>query len=116
MINKYNQLQGIQIHDTDTKNLLPNRIILAASGFENTRGQVRLVNHLLNKQKIFGLCLLVEKSNLFTRLSINDYEKLCDTDNLGFKESHYKHDYYGNEKFKKHLKRDEEGWYETGLV
>ena len=38
MINKYNQLQGIQIHDTDTKNLLPNRIILAASGFENTRG------------------------------------------------------------------------------
>ena len=38
MINKYNQLQGIQIHDTDTKNLLPNRIILAASGFKNTRG------------------------------------------------------------------------------
>ena len=71
---------------------------------------------MLNKQKIFGLCLLVEKSNLFTRLSINDYEKLCDTDVLGFKESHYKHDYYGNEKFKKHLKRDEEGWYETGLV
>ena len=65
---------------------------------------------------MFGLRLLVEKSNLFTRLSINDYEKLCDTDVLGFKESHYKHDYYGNEKFKKQLKRDEEGWYEMGLV
>ena len=30
--------------------------------------------------------------------------------------SHYKHDDYVYEKFKEHLKRYEEGWYETGLV
>ena len=40
-------------------------------------------------------------SVLFTKTSVNDYEKLCDTDVLGLKESHYKHDDYVYEKFKK---------------
>ena len=30
----------------------------------------------------------------FTKTSINDYEKLCDTDVLVLKESHYKHNGY----------------------
>ena len=55
-------------------------------------------------------------SALFTKTSYNDYTKLCDTDVLEFKESHYKHDNYVHENFKKQLKRDEEAWYETGLV
>ena len=42
--------------------------------------------------------------------------KLCDTDVLGLKERHYKHDDNVYEKFKQQLKRDKEGWYETGLV
>ena len=48
-------------------------------------------------------------SALFTKTSVNDYEKLCDTDVLGLKESHYKHDDYVYEKFKKQLKREKEG-------
>ena len=40
----------------------------------------------------------------------------CDTDVLGLKGSHYKHDNYIYEKFKKQLKRDKEGSYETGLI
>ena len=39
-------------------------------------------------------------SALFTKTSVNDYEKLGDTDVLVLKESHYKHDYV-HEKFKK---------------
>ena len=33
-------------------------------------------------------------SALFTKLSVNDYEKLCDTDALTLKGNHYKYDYY----------------------
>ena len=50
-------------------------------------------------------------SALFTKTSVNDYEKLCDTDVLGLKESHYKDDDYVHKMFKKQLKRDKEGWY-----
>ena len=35
---------------------------------------------------------------------------------MGLKESHYKHDDYAYYKFKIQLKREEECWYETGLV
>ena len=42
-------------------------------------------------------------SALLTKTSVNNYEKLCDTDVLGLKESHYKHDDYVYEKFKKQL-------------
>ena len=55
-------------------------------------------------------------SALFTKTFVNDYEKLCGTDVLGLKESHYKHGDYVYERFKKQLKRDKEGWYGTGLV
>ena len=50
-------------------------------------------------------------SALFTKTSVNDHEKLCGTAVLGLKESHYRHDDY-----ERQLKRDEECWYEKGLV
>ena len=53
---------------------------------------------------------------MFTKTSVSEYEKLYDTDALGLKEIHYKHYDYVYEKFKKELKRDQEGWYETRLV
>ena len=53
---------------------------------------------------------------LFTKTSVNDYEKLCDTDALELKEIYDKHDDWVYEKFKKQLKNDEEGSYETMLV
>ena len=45
-------------------------------------------------------------SVLFTKTYVHDYEKLCYTDVLGLKESHYKHDDYVYEKFKKQHKRE----------
>ena len=55
-------------------------------------------------------------SALFTKRSVNDYEKLCYTDVLELKESHYKHNDYVHEKFKEQLKREKKVWYETGIV
>ena len=106
------------MHDTDTKNLLTIYIILGACDFAKIKmgtcaRQVRLVNHLLNKQKQVGLsCRLVEK--VIQR--VHDYKKLCDTDVLELKKSHQKNDGYVYEKFNKQLTRDKEGWYETGLA
>lgn len=68
------------------------------------------MNHLLNKQKWDIV------SALFTKTSFNDFEKLWETDVLGSKESHYKHDDYSYYKFKIQLKREEKCWFETGLV
>ena len=53
---------------------------------------------------------------LFNKTSAYDYEKSQHTDILALKESNYKRDDYAHEKFKKQLKRDEECWYEMGLV
>ena len=47
---------------------------------------------------------------------MNDYEKLCDTNVLGLKESHYKHGEDVYEKFKKQLKGAKKVGIETGLV
>ena len=55
-------------------------------------------------------------SALFTRTSTCDYDRLCDLDVLGVAESHLSHDENVFLKFKQQLKRNEEGWYETGLV
>ena len=51
-----------------------------------------------------------------TQNSVSDYEKLCSTDILGLKESHYNHDEFVFKKFKKQLNRRKEGWYEAGLI
>ena len=53
---------------------------------------------------------------LFIKIFVNDYEKLCNIHVLGLKEGHYKYDEHVYKKFKKRLKRDEEGLYEIRLV
>ena len=55
-------------------------------------------------------------SALYTQTSVSDYEKLCSTYILDLEESHYIHDEFIFEKFKKQLNRSKEGWYETGLI
>ena len=55
-------------------------------------------------------------SALYIQTSVKDYEKLCSTDILGLEESHYNHDEFAFEKFKKLLNRSKEGWYETGSL
>ena len=45
---------------------------------------------------------------MYTETSVNDYEKLCSTDILGLEESHYNHNEFVFEKFKKLLSRSKE--------
>ena len=47
-------------------------------------------------------------SALYTQTSVSGYEKLCNTDILGLEESHYNHDEFVFEKFKKQLNRSKE--------
>ena len=52
----------------------------------------------------------------YTQTSDSDYKKVCCTDILGLEGSHYNHDKFVFDKFKKQLNRSKEGWYETGLI
>ena len=55
-------------------------------------------------------------TSLYTRTSVNDFNRLCDIDVLGVEENHLSHDENVYKKFKQQLERNEAGWYETGLV
>ena len=55
-------------------------------------------------------------SSLYTRTSVSDFDRLCDIDVLGVKESHLSDDENVYKKFEQHFERNEGGWYETGLV
>ena len=114
------------MHDIDTKNLLPIQIILGASDFAKikmgTCPRVDQIGEPFAEQLKMGWVIMLPDresdivSALFTKTFVNDHEKLYDTDVLGLKESHYKIDDYVYDKFKKQLKRDKEGWCETGLA
>ena len=55
-------------------------------------------------------------SSLYTRISVGDFDRLCDIDVLGVEENHLSHDENVYKKFKQQLERNEGGWYETGLA
>ena len=110
---------------TTTKNLLPIHIIFGASDFSKIKmGTCPRVDQngkpLAEQTKMGWVIMLSGRESdivtaLFTKTSVND-QKLCDTDVLELKGSHYKHDDYVYEKFKKQLKRVKECCYQTGLV
>ena len=87
------------MHDTDTKNQLPIHVILGTSDFAKikmeTCPRVYQIGEPFPEQTKMGWVIMSPR---------NDYEKLCDTDVLGLKESDYKHDDDVYEKFKKQLK------------
>ena len=100
------------MHDTDRKSLLQIHIILGTSNFAKRMGVCLSVSQIgepfAEQTKMDWLIMSSSRENDwlnagFTKTSVNDYGKLCDTDVLGSKESHYKHDYYVIEKEKKRL-------------
>ena len=123
IINKNNDLGGIQMHDTNTKYLVPIYIILGASDFAKIKmgayAWVDDISEPFAEQTKMGWVIMSPGreidtvSALFTKTSVNDNGKLFDTDALGLEQSHYKHD---GHIYKKFIKRDDKGWYETGLV
>ena len=112
--------------DTDEKEQLPVHVILGASDFDKIKMEkVRRVGKIgepfaeLIKMGWVMMSPARESdivSALYTQTSISDYEKLCGTDILGLEKSHYNHDEFVFEKFKKQLNKSKEGWYETALI
>ena len=104
------------MHDTNTKYLLPIYIILGASDFAKTKmGAYAWVGNIsepfAEQTKMSWVIMSPGReidivSALFTKTSVNDNEKLFDTDVLGLEQSHCKHD---GHIYKKFIKRDDKG-------
>ena len=98
-INNYSYLGGMQMHGTDTKNLLLIHVILGASDSAKkkmgTCPRVGQISEPFAKQTKIGWIIMSLGresdivSALFTKTSVNGYKKLYDTDVLGLKDSHY---------------------------
>lgn len=100
------------MHDTGTISLLRIHIILGVSNFAWRMEVCMSVDQTdepfaEQTKKDWGIMSSGRESDLmnarFTKTSVNDDEKLCDTDVLGSKESHYKHDDYVTEKGQRRL-------------
>ena len=53
---------------------------------------------------------------MLSRISIDDYQKLCNLDVLGVQDIPKAHEETVHTNFKEQLKQSDEGWYKTGLT
>ena len=123
---KYPHLKEVHMIDTDKKEQLPVHIILGVSDFDKIKMEKvprvgKIGEHFAELIKIGWVMMSPVResdvaSALYTQTSISNYEKLCGTDILGLKKSHYNPDEFVFEKFKKQLNKSKEGWYETALI
>ena len=111
--------------DLDNKNILPVNLILGASdcGRIKTETAPRIgdLNEPVAEKTKPGWTIMsagkeVDLTLMFmTQMSSLEYETLCRLDVLGIADSASGDQDEVNSEFKEQLKRDEEGWYETGL-
>ena len=116
-------LKEVHMNDTDQKEQLPVHTILGDSDFAKIKTEKsqlvgKIGEHFAEFIKMGWVMMSLGRktdvvSALYTQTSVSDYEKLCSTDILGLEESHYNHDEFAFEKFKKQLNRSKECWYET---
>ena len=114
------------MNERDTKPELPIHVILGASDYMKIKRKkcprVGKINEPIEKQTRMGWVIMSPSrkidlvSSLYTRTSVSDFDRLCDIDVLGVKESHLSDDENVYKKFEQHFERNEGGWYETGLV
>ena len=126
MIETYDHLKGIKMNERDTKPELPIHVILGASDYVKIKmrkcPRVGKINESIAEQTKMGWVIMSPGreselvSSLYTRTSVNDFNRLCDIDVLGVEENHLSHDENVYKKFKQQLERNEGGWYEAGLV
>ena len=111
--------------DTDTKDFLPVHLILGASDYAKIKeGVAPLVGaqgEPIGEKTKFGWTVIspgkeLDLSPMFlTQTSSADYDNLCRLDVLGIADSFSgdQHEVYAE--FKEQLRKDEAGWYESGL-
>ena len=125
MIRKYSHLQGIEMEDKDERAMLPVHLILGASEYTKIKtgsGQkVGRIGEPVAEKTKFGWTVMspgeeVDLGNMFlAQTSVADYEGLCRMDVLGLEDSPTGDQETVYAEFQEQLKRNPEGWYETGL-
>ena len=124
-LDKYEHLKGVEMDDLDNKNILPVNLILGASDYARikteTAPRIGALNEPVAEKTKLGWTIIssgkeVDLTLMFmTQTSSLEYQTLCRLDVLGIEDiaSGDQDEVYSE--FKEQLKRDEEGWYETGL-
>ena len=125
LIKKYPHLRSVEVVDHDPKPKLPVHVVLSAGEYARVKtttkpriGQDGEPIAELTKLGWFVMSPGAEFDHnrmLLTQTSQTDYEQLWRLDVLGLKDTseNYQGDVYAE--FKEQLKRDEHGWYESGL-
>ncbi len=126
IIRRYTHLQGVRMNDTDPKSELPVHVNLVASKYSRfkfeTQPKMGKPGDPVAELTRFGWAIMsprveINASNaLLTRTSIADYEQLCSLDVLGLKDAGIDDQATVYQEFKEQLTRNEDRWYETGLL
>lgn len=125
MIASYPYLKGVYMEDMDTKSQLPVHLILGASEYckIKTRKPQRTgaIGQPVAELTRFGWTILSSgkevslQNMLLTQTAIGDYEQLCRMGVLGLADTPSGDQGVVHAEFLEGLRRDPEGWYETGL-
>ena len=125
VLGRYPQLKGVQMEETNTKELLPIHVILGANEYSKIKmadyQRTGAVGEPIAEQTRFGWTITssgaeVDAQNMFlTQTSIGDYEELCRMDVLGLRDKPIRDQGVVHQEFLEHLKCSPEGWYETAL-
>ena len=125
-LDKYEHLKGVEMDDLDNKNILPVNLILGASDYARIKTEpaprIGALNEPVVEKTKLGWTIIsagkeVDLTLMFmTQTSSLEYETLCRLDVLGIADSASGDQDEVHSEFKEQLKRDEEGWYETGLL
>ena len=125
-LDKYEHLKGVEMDDLDNKNILPVNLILGASDYAriktDTAPRIGALNEPVAEKTKLGWTIIsagkeVDLTLMFmTEMSSLEYERLCKLDVLGIADSASGDQDEVYSEFKEQLKRDEGGWYETGLL
>ena len=122
----YSHLQGVEMEDNDKKAQLPVHLILGASEYTQikTRTSPKIGNpgEPIAELTQLGWTIMspgkeVDLANmLLTQTSVADYEDLCRLDVLGLEDHRTGDQRNVYKEFQEQLGRNQEGYYETGLL
>ena len=125
LIERYAHLNGVKVHNYDTKASLPVHFVLGSWEYARikteTKPRIGKENDPIAELTKFGWFLMSsgkefdKNTMLLTQTSQSDYENLCRLDLLGLRDVTDHDQSIVFDEFKERLTRSPEGWYETTL-
>ena len=125
LIKKYPHLRGVEVVDHDLKPKLPIHVALSAGEYARvktaTKPQISQDGEPIAELTTLGWFVMSPGAEfdhnrmLLTQTFQTDYEQLWRLDVLGLKDTSENDQGYVYTEFKEQLKRDDHGWYESGL-